>query len=43
MVGGMKRAKSSTQIFSGALRTDAGSLTTKVSPWMRSSKWVAVM
>ncbi len=43
IVGGMYCAKSSTQTFSGAFRTAAGSLTTSVSAWMRSSKWVAVM
>ena len=42
-VGGMKRAKSSTQTWSGASRTLAGSLTTKVSARIRSSRCVAVI
>ena len=42
-VGGMNRWKSSTKTFSGALRTEAGSLTTIVCPSSRSSRWVAVM
>ena len=33
----MNRAKSSTHTFSGAFRTAAGSLTTSVSPWIRSN------
>ncbi len=42
-VGGISCGKSSTNSFSGALRTPAGSLTTRVLGWMRSSRWVEVM
>ena len=42
-VGGIRSGKSSTKIFSGALRTCAGSLTTSVFGWMRSSRCVVVM
>ena len=39
----MNCGNSSTHTFSGALRTLAGSLTTSVSLWIRSSRCVAVM
>ena len=42
-VGGIRSGNSVTKIFSGALRTCAGSLTTSVSGWMRSSICVEVM
>ena len=42
-VGGMRSRKSSTNTFSGELRTEAGSLTTSVFGWMRSNRWVVVM
>src|SRR5690606_8531977 len=42
-VGGMKCRKSSTNTFSGALRTLTGLLTTSVSRSIRSSRCVAVM
>ena len=42
-VGGIRSRKSSTNTFSGALRTCAGSLTTRVLGWMRSSRCVVVM
>src|SRR5665811_1679734 len=41
-VGGIRSGNSVTIIFSGALRTCAGSLTTSVLGWMRSSRWVVV-
>ena len=42
-VGGMNRAKSSTNTFSGASRTLRGSLTTKVRPSSFSSKCAPVI
>ena len=42
-VGGIRSANSVTRIFSGALRTEAGSLTTRVSGWTRSRMCVVVM
>ncbi|MNL87111.1 hypothetical protein D3C87_2161120 [compost metagenome] len=42
-VGGIRSANSVTKIFSGELRTQAGSLTTSVFGWMRSSRWVEVI
>ena len=39
-VGGISSGKSITNIFSGALRTARGSLTTSVFGWMRSSRCV---
>ena len=43
IVGGISSGKCVTSSFSGALRTWAGSFTTKVCGWMCSSMWVAVM
>ncbi len=43
IVSGIRSANSVTKIFSGELRTHAGSLTTSVCGWMRSSRWVVVM
>jgi hypothetical protein len=42
-VSGIKSGNSVTKIFSGLLRTQAGSLTTSVAGWMRSSRWVVVI
>ncbi|MGC0321872.1 hypothetical protein ABIG06_002501 [Bradyrhizobium sp. USDA 326] len=42
-VGGISCGKFITNSFSGALRTEAGSLTTSVFGWMRSRKCVEVM
>ena len=42
-VSGISSANSVTKIFSGCLRTKAGSLTTSVFGWIRSPVWVVVM
>ena len=42
-VAGIRSGNSVTKIFSGALRTSAGSLTTSVRGWTRSSMCVVVM